>query len=87
MDWRSYDTTDLPGVAALFATALEFDRPSPEYVRYLLHDDPGFDPELIWIAADGGRIEIKKKKKKRKKKENKIFFCFFVWYVFLVQRK
>jgi mycothiol synthase len=56
MDWRTYHPTDLPGVAALFAAALEFDRPSPEYVRYLLHDDPGFDPELIWIAAEGGRV-------------------------------
>src|SRR5689334_23867191 len=56
MDWRTYRTTDLPGVAALFTEALEFDRPSAEYVRYLIHDDPGFDPELIWIAGEGEQI-------------------------------
>jgi predicted N-acetyltransferase YhbS len=56
MDWRTYHPTDLPGVAALFAAALEFDCPSPEYMRYLIHDDPGFDPELIWIAAEDGQV-------------------------------
>src|SRR4051794_33597122 len=56
MDWRTYRPTDLPGVAALFAAALEFDRPTPEYVRYLVEDDPDFDPGLIWLAAESGQI-------------------------------
>ncbi len=53
LDWRTYRDRDLPGIAALLAEALPYDRPSAAYVRYLLADDPGFRPDLTWVAADG----------------------------------
>jgi predicted N-acetyltransferase YhbS len=56
MDWRTFRDADLPGIAALFAEALPYDRPGASYVRYLVPEDPGFDPELIWVADDGGQI-------------------------------
>ena len=53
MELRTFRDADLPGVAALLAAALPYDQPSAEYVRYLLYDDPGFDPQLIWVADAG----------------------------------
>jgi hypothetical protein len=56
LDWRTFREDDLPGIAALLAEALPHDRPDAAYVRYLLIDDPGFDPQLIWVAAAGPRV-------------------------------
>ena len=56
MDWRTFRDADLPAIAALLADTLTHDRPDAAYVRYLLLDDPGFAPDLIWIAADGDAV-------------------------------
>ena len=53
---RTFRDADLPGIAALLAEALPYDRPSAAYVRYLLLEDPGFDPQLIWVAQDGEQL-------------------------------
>jgi ribosomal protein S18 acetylase RimI-like enzyme len=54
MDWRTFRDDDLPEIAALLAQTLTYDRPTAASVRYLLLEDPGFDPHLIWIATDPG---------------------------------
>jgi mycothiol synthase len=56
LEWRTFREPDLPAIAALLADALPYDRPDAAYVRYLLLEDPGFDPRLIWVADDGGRV-------------------------------
>ena len=56
MDWRTFRDEDLPGVAAVLAEALPYDRPDTPYVRYLLPEDPGFDPGLTWVAEDDRQI-------------------------------
>lgn len=56
MDWRIFRHTDLPAIAALLADGLTYDQPSVSHVQYLLLEDPGFDPQLIWVADDAGQI-------------------------------
>jgi GNAT superfamily N-acetyltransferase len=55
IELRTFRDGDLPGIAALLAEALPHDRPSPAYARYLLLDDPGFQPPLTWVAVGGGK--------------------------------
>ncbi|MGH2355462.1 MAG: GNAT family N-acetyltransferase [Chloroflexota bacterium] len=56
MEWRTFRDPDLPAIATLLADGLPYDRPSAADVRYLVLEDPGFDPQLIWVADHGGRI-------------------------------
>lgn len=56
MEWRTFRDRDLPQIAALLNEGLTYDRPSPANVRYLLLEDPGFDPALVWVAEDGDRV-------------------------------
>lgn len=55
MEVRTFEDEDLEAVVSLLAAALEHDRPPPAYVRYLLRDDPAFDPSLVFVALDDGR--------------------------------
>jgi mycothiol synthase len=56
LDFRPSREGDLPGIATLFESTLIYDRPNESYVRYLLAEDPDYDPGLIWVAEDAGRI-------------------------------
>lgn len=56
MDWRPFRDDDLPGITALLERELAYDRPGEAYVRYLIVEDPSFDPALVWVADDGGRV-------------------------------